>query len=159
MPLTFPGRWFWPGVALAVGIAGICAIWVAIAMLSGSSASWLGLVAAVDMALLLRLTRAPEGIARNVAAALATLAATALSQWLVVATQLGIALGLPPLSSALRLGPHLAWMLAGMTLSPVDWVLLAAGPILAALLVQAVGVPRAADASPADGASAPRRAP
>ena len=82
MPLSFPGRWFWPGVALAVGIAGICAIWVAIAMLSGASASWLGLVAAVDMALLLRLTRAPEGIARNVAAALATLAATALSQWL-----------------------------------------------------------------------------
>lgn len=137
MPPFPSGRWFWPGVALVVGIAGISAIWVAIAVLSDTTASWLGLVAAVDMALLLGLTRAPAGPARAAIAALATAAATALSLWLVVATQLGLALGLPPLASAVRLGPHLAWTLAGMTLSRVDWVLLVAGPVLAALLAPA----------------------
>jgi hypothetical protein len=136
MPPSLAGRWLWPVLALAVGVAGICAIWVAIAVLSGTTGSWIGLVAAVDVALLLRLTGAPGGSRRMLAAVLATVLATVLSQWLVVATHLGIALGLPPLASALRLGPAMAWALCTMSLAPVDWVLLAAGPVLAAILAE-----------------------
>jgi hypothetical protein len=147
MPPFRDANWLWPGIALAVGIAGVCAAWVAIAVLSGTTASWLGLVAGVDMVLLLKLTRAPAGGARVAVAALATFAATVLSLWLLVATQLGMVVGLPPLSSALRLGPHLAWTLAGMTLSRVDWVLLAAGPLLAAILAQGAFAPAPAPAS------------
>jgi hypothetical protein len=142
MPPSLAGRWLWPVIALAVGVAGICAIWIAIAVLSGTSGSWIGLVAAIDVALLLRLTGAPAGRHRIVAAVLATALATVLSQWLVVATHLGGALGLPPLASALKLGPHLAWTLSAMSLDPVDWVLLAAGPVLAAILVQGSYAPR-----------------
>jgi len=142
MPPSLAGRWLWPVLALAVGVAGICAIWVAIAVLSGTSGSWIGLVAAVDVALLLRLTGAPRGAGGMLAAVLATMLAIVLSQWLVVATHLGVALGLPPLASALRLGPGMAWALCSMSLSRVDWVLLAAGPVLAAILVEGAFAPR-----------------
>ena len=36
----------------------------------------------------------------------------------------GRVLGLPPLASALRLGPALAWQLASLSLDRVDWILL-----------------------------------
>ena len=141
MPLFPSGRWLWPSLALLVGIAGMSAIWVAAAVLSGSTCSWLGLVAAADMALLLRLTNAPAGPGRTIAAVAATLATLVLAQWLVVATQIGVVLGMPPIASALHLGAHLAWQLAGLALGRVDWVLLAASPVLAAILASATGAP------------------
>ena len=53
--------WLLPTLALLVGILGVSAVWVAAATLSGRSCSWLGLLAAIDMALLLKLTNAPAG--------------------------------------------------------------------------------------------------
>jgi hypothetical protein len=149
MPANLPGRWLWPGLALLAGIAGMSAIWVAAAVLSGASCSWFGLVAAADMALLLRLTHAPAGAARVLAAVLATLATIVSAQWLVAATQLGVVLGMPPIASALHLGPHLAWQLTGLALDRVDWVLLGAAPLLAAILVPAPAVTEPAVAEPA----------
>ncbi len=139
MPPFISGRWLWPGIALLVGVAGMSAVWVAASVLSGATCSWLGLLAAIDMALLLRLTHAPEGPGRALAAVAATLATILASQWLVVATQLGVALGMPPLASALHLGPHLAWQLGSLALGPVDWVLLGAAPVLAAILAPGAG--------------------
>ena len=137
MPLPLSSRWLWSLLALLVGIAGISAVWVAAAVLSGANCSWLGLVAGADMALLLRLTNAPAGPARTLAAIVSTLVSLALAQWLVVATQIGVVLGIPPIASALNLGPHLAWQLTGLALGRVDWVLLAASPVLAAILTSA----------------------
>ena len=37
MPLFPSSRWLWPSLALLVGIAGMSAIWVAAAVLSGST--------------------------------------------------------------------------------------------------------------------------
>jgi len=128
--------WLLPTLALLVGILGISAVWVAAATLSDSSCSWLGLLAAVDMALLLQLTNAPPGRLRTIAAIAATAAAIALSQWLVVATQVGISLGMAPLESSLRLGPVLAWQLSRLSLDSVDWILLAASLPLAGILTQ-----------------------
>ena len=141
MPPTHPGRWAWPGLVLAVGVAGMGAVWVAASVLSGRPCSWLGLVAAVDMALLLRLTGAPGGRTRVIAAVLATLAAIVLSRWLIVATQLGVLLGMPPLASALRLGPALAWELNQLALDRVDWVLLLSSLPLAAILAEQAPAP------------------
>ncbi len=145
MPPHFPGRWLWPGLALLVGVAGMSAIWVAAAVLSGATCSWLALVAAVDMALLLRLTNAPPGRGRTAAAVLGTVATIVVAEWLVVATKLGVTMGLPPLDSARHLGPHLAWRLATLSLGRVDWVLLAAAPLLAAILASATAAPAAAE--------------
>lgn len=152
MPPTHPGRWAWSALVLAVGVAGMGAVWVAASVLSGRPCSWLGLVAAVDMALLLRLAGAPGGWPRVLAAVLATVAAIVLSRWLIVATQLGVTLGLPPLASALRLGPNLAWELNRLALDRVDWVLLLASAPLAAILAQ----PAPPAAAPVSG---PRPAP
>jgi len=121
---TWFTRWLLSGLALAVGILGIGAVWLALAVLSNSTCSWLALVAAADMALMLRLTQAPPGWARRVAAAIATAFAVALSQWFIVATYLGQSLGLTPLESARRLGPVLAWAMTLLNLHSTDWLLI-----------------------------------
>lgn len=137
--------WLLPTLALLVGILGVSAVWVAAATLSGRSCSWLALLAAIDMALLLKLTNAPPGRLRMIAAITATAAAVGLSQWLIVATQMGLSLGMPPLASALRLGPVLAWQLSKLSLNSQDWILLVASLTLAAILTQ---TPRVSDRRP-----------
>jgi hypothetical protein len=139
LPKEFAAGWLMPALALLVGIAGMTVAWVAVAVLSGQPCSWLALVAALDMALMLRLTRAPAGTTRMLVALLATALAVVATQWLIIATQLGAVMGLPPLASALRLGPALAWHLASLSLDRLDWILLVSALPLAAILVQ---VPR-----------------
>jgi hypothetical protein len=117
-------RWLLSGLALAVGILGISAVWLALAMLSGSPCSWLALFAAADMALMLRLTQAPPGGSRRLAAAIATALAIAISQWFIAATYMGESLGLAPLDSASRLGPVLAWAMTVLNLRGMDWALI-----------------------------------
>ena len=114
-------HWLLSGLALVVGILGIAAAWLALAMLTDSACGWLAIVAAADMALMLRLTRAPSGWTRRAAAVLATALAIAISQWFIVATHLGQVLGLHPLESAQRLGPVLAWAMTMLNLRQADW--------------------------------------
>ena len=136
MPKNTAFQWLTPAIALLAGILGMTAVWVSVAVVSGTSASWLALLAAVDMAILLRLTNAPPGIWRIAVSVITTAIAVVLSQWLIAATQFGFSLGLQPLASSLRLGPHLAWQLSVIGLSRTDWVLLVASLPLAAILVQ-----------------------
>ena len=136
MPRNSIIAWLLPTLALLAGILGVSAVWVAAATLSGRSCSWLGLLAAVDMALLLKLTNAPAGRLRMFAGVSATAASVALSQWLIVGTQLGISLGMAPIASSLRLGPVLAWQLSRINLDYSDWILLLASLPLAAILTQ-----------------------
>ena len=128
--------WALPLVATLAGIAGMAGAWVAVGALSGSSISWLALVAALDVSLLLRLTHAPPGRMRYAVAVLATLAIVALSQWFLAATRVGALVGLEPLASAWRLGPALGWQVVKLSLDRVDWILLLASLPLAAILVE-----------------------
>lgn len=137
--------WLLPGVAVLAGGAGVCAAWVAVGALSGSSSSWVALLAALDIALMLRLTRAPAGRARQVVALLATAATVAASQWFMAAARVGALVGLDPLASASRLGPALGWQVVQLSLDRVDWVLLLAALPLAVLLVDEGTGPRLAD--------------
>lgn len=114
-------RWLLSGFALVVGILGIVAVWLALAVLTGSACGWLALVAAADMALMLQLTQAPGSWSRRLVAVAATGLAVAASQWFIAATYLGQALGLTPLESARRLGPVLAWALTLLNLHAADW--------------------------------------
>ena len=125
-------RWLLSGLAVAVGILGISAVWLALAMLTDSACSWLALVAAADMALMLRLTQAPAGWSRRVVAALATALAIVTTHWMIVATFFGQTLGLMPLESARRLGPVLAWAMTALNLRTSDWALLVISLPLAA---------------------------
>ena len=119
-------------VLVALGSAGVAAAWVAVAMLTGSQAGWMSVVAALDAAWLLRLAGAPRGNGRMFAGVLATLAAIALAHWGIVAAHLSGMMGLPFLDTATRLGPSLAWTLSTLANTPTDLALLALGVIVAA---------------------------
>ena len=125
MPTNSASAWLLPIAALLAGILGADAAWVALAVFTGRPCSWVALLAALDVALLLRLTGVRPGTARIVLAVLATAIAVALAQWLIVATQMGVVLGLQPLDSALRLGPALARQLLVLSLGKADlaWML------------------------------------
>lgn len=103
-----PRHWLLPALALAIGVLGMTAAWLALAMFLRSPCGWLAPVAALDMAMMLRLAAAPAGWLRATLAVLGTAAAIALSYWMIAAMQMGQLLGLSPLESAQRLGPVLA---------------------------------------------------
>ena len=125
MPPNLLARWLLPVIAVFAGVLAITTIWAAVAVISNRSCGWLGLVAAIDVVLILRLGNAPPGIPRGIAAVLASALAIGLSLWMIVATQLGVMFGLGPMTSALRLGPVLAWELTRLNLQPLDWIFIA----------------------------------
>jgi hypothetical protein len=128
--------WLLPAVALLAGILGTDAAWVALAVFSGRPCSWVALLAALDLAVLLRYAGAPAGAARVLLAVAATALAVLLAQWLIVAAQMGVALGLQPVDSALRLGPRLALQFWRLSLDRLDLGWMLASLPLAALLAQ-----------------------
>jgi len=134
LPTTSASAWLLPGAALLAGVLGADAVWVGLAVASNRPCSWMALLAAVDVALLLRLTGVAPGTARITVAVLATALAVALAQWLIVATQMGVVLGLQPLDSAARLGPVLARQLLSLSLDRGDLAWMLASLPLAALL-------------------------
>lgn len=101
-------QWLLPLLALAIGVLGMTAAWLALSMALRSPCGWLAPVAALDMALMLRLSAAPAGRIRAALAVLGTAAALFTSYWMIAATQMANLLGLTPLESAQRLGPVLA---------------------------------------------------
>lgn len=129
--LRFLSHWGWPLAAAAAASLGMLAVWVTIAALSGGPQAWLALLAAADIALLLRLAQAPDGGARRLLALLATGLTIAASFWLIVAARIGLQLGLDTLPSAQKLGPVLFWELLKRWLMPADWACLAAALLLA----------------------------
>ena len=128
--------WLLPAVALLAGILGTIAVWVALSVYTGRPCSWVAPLAALDLVLLLRFAGAPPGAARVATAVAATALTVLLAQWLIVATQMGIALGLQPVDSALRLGPRLAWQFLRLSLDRFDLAWMLAALPLAALLAQ-----------------------
>jgi len=96
------GAWLLPSVALATGVLGVDAVWVVASVASNRPCSWMALIAALDVAFMLRLANVRAGSGRIVLAVLATALAVLLAQWLIAATQMGLALGLEPLDSAMK---------------------------------------------------------
>ena len=137
--------WLFPVAALIAGVLGADAVWVVLAVATKRPCSWMALLAALDVVLLLRLTGVRPGPARVLGAVLATAVAALLAQWLIVATQLGIVLGLQPLDSALRLGPVLARELLRLSLSGGDIAWMCASLPFAALLALRSRRERSAD--------------
>jgi hypothetical protein len=124
----------WPGAALAlVGSAGVAAAWVAVAMLGASQCGWMAVIAALDAAWLLRLARVPSGSLRMTIGIGATVLAIVLAQWGIVSAHLSGMLGLSFTDTALRLGPALAWTLAGLANGPLDLAWIAIGLVVAAI--------------------------
>ena len=125
-------RWF-AAALLAVGSFGFAAAWVLLAFARDRQCSWMSLLAAVDAALLLRLSRTPAGWPRAGLAVAATMATILLANWGIAAAQIGRSMGLLPWESMTRLGPFYAWTLANLANPPADLLWLAAALVLAAV--------------------------
>ena len=121
-------------VVLAVGCVGFAAMWVLLAGGFARPLHGLAVLAALDVALLVRLVRLRPGNGRALAGICLTIAIIIMAQWGVIAGQVGSMFGLLPWESALRLGPSLAWTIAGLSLDAVALAWFAAGAVIAAVL-------------------------
>jgi len=92
------------------------------------------LLAALDMALLLKIGKWPAGTTRAGWAVVATAGVIAAANFLIVAGQVGQNFGIRPWVSALQIGPHYAWLLATLATARGDLALYAVGLLLAAWL-------------------------
>lgn len=99
---------------LLLGASGFAAAWLMLALHTGRQHSWMAVLGALDVAIVLRLGHWRPGAGRVVLAVSATAAIIVLANWLIIAAHLGSMLGLLPWDSALRLGFHHAWTLAGL---------------------------------------------
>ncbi|WP_374249261.1 hypothetical protein [Thermomonas sp.] len=119
---------------LALGAAGFAAAWMLLALLLGRQCAWLAPLAALDMALLLKIGKWPAGTTRAGWAVVATAGVIAAANFLIVAGQVGQNFGIRPWVSALQIGPHYAWLLATLATARGDLALYAVGLLLAAWL-------------------------
>lgn len=112
---------------LALGAAGFAALWIMLGLFNGRANGWMAVLAALDMALLLRLGHWPGGASRALAAVVATTLVVVVANWVVIAGQLGRMLGLGPWESSVRLGADHAWTLARLLNSGADeaWIAVA----------------------------------
>lgn len=112
---------------LVMGTCGFAAAWITVGFLNAAQNSWMAVIGALDVAWMLHLGNWPRGRGRIAAAMIATAAIVALANWGIIATQLGLMLGLTPWESALKLGFSHAWTLAQLANGPWDiaWLLVA----------------------------------
>lgn len=130
---TPSARWIAP-VMLLLGSLCFALVWTLLAIYLGRQSSWMAVLGAVDSALLLRLGGMRGGNSRATLAVAATAAIILLFNWAMVATQIGIVMGLNPLDSALKLGMHHAHTLASLANTGPDLAWMAAALVLAWLL-------------------------
>lgn len=130
MPPTTHPRWYALPL-LALGAAGFAAAWMLLALALDRQCAWLAPLAALDMVLLLRMARWPAGPTRAAWAAVATALVIVAANFLIIAGQVGENFGLRPWESACLIGPHYAWLLAGLAIDRADLLLFASGVLAA----------------------------
>ena len=96
----------------ALGAAGMAALWVLVAIFLQRHSAWMAVLAAADIALLLRIAEARPGRQRAALCMLATTATVVGANWGISGTRTGQAFGYGTLESLRSLGPELAWTLA-----------------------------------------------
>ena len=89
------------------GVVGMSAIWGLIALILDRQCAWMAAVAALDIALLLRLGRAAPGLPRAIGTLAATTAVVMTSNWIIAASQVGGPMGFRTLDALQRLGETL----------------------------------------------------
>ncbi|MDO4709663.1 MAG: hypothetical protein Q4B94_07670 [Pseudomonadota bacterium] len=119
---------------LLLGASGAAALWVMLAFTFNLPAPVFAFVACADLLIMTRLARLAPGRWRGAQAALGTALAIALAQWGLMATHVGLQLGMLPWEAIPKMGLGFAWILSGFWLAPLDWCLYAAAIALAAWL-------------------------
>lgn len=132
--LLSPRRTTWLSwLLLLLGVGGFAAVWVLVGLYSDAQSSWMAVLGALDVALMLRLGQWPAGPKRATLGVAATLAMMLLANWGITSGQLGDVLGLQPWDSALKLGIHHAWTLAQLANGAGDALWLVVALVVAAL--------------------------
>ena len=132
MPLPQRTSWLsW--LLLLLGVGGFAALWVIVGLYSDAQSSWMAVLAALDVALLLRLGRWSAGARRAALGVAATAVTIVVANWGITSGQLGAVLGLAPWDSALRLGPNHAWTIAQLANGFGDALWLGVALVVAAL--------------------------
>jgi hypothetical protein len=103
-----------PALFAVLGILGMTAAWVIVALILDRQCAWMAAIAAADIALLMRLGRAAPGPQRASVTLLATALTIMIANWWIASTHIGVAMGFGLIDSAYRLGTHYAWTLAGL---------------------------------------------
>jgi hypothetical protein len=114
-----------------VAIAGVGAIWAGVSLIAGNNAGWMVLIAALDAALLLRLSGYPGGSNRAFFAVMITLATSAFAGYLIATARIGMAMGLRPADAIGRMSLELGWLYVESNSGWVELGWLAAACVLA----------------------------
>lgn len=112
-PTSVPARrrhWLWPPMLLLALVTATLA-WLFVALLSGRQAGWMAVLAALEIAFMLRLGGFPAGPARVAVTVLGTALVALAANWGIASAYLGGSMGLNPWDSSLRMGPFMAWTL------------------------------------------------
>jgi len=131
-PAGWP-TWTYRLLVLLAACIGFAVIWIVLAWSKNSQCGWMALLAALDVAWILRLSGWPAGGRRAVVGVAATAGIIVLFNWFIVAVHLGEVMGLDPLASALRLGVQHAWTLAQLANGSFELAMIALGLLLAAI--------------------------
>ncbi len=132
---TPSAHWIAPTLLLLGNICFVLA-WILLAIYLQDQSSWLAVFGAIASALLLRLGGMRAGSSRAALAVGSTAGMILLFNWAMIATQIGMIMGLNPLDSALKLGMHHASTLAGLANSGADLAWMALALVLAWLLAR-----------------------
>lgn len=117
---------------LAIGSLGFAAAWILLAAWLDRGSSWMAVLAALDVALLLRIAGITPGWHRAVFGTLATALMIALAWWGIAAARIGGPLGLLPWESMLKMGAEFGWLLVRLGTTPADLAWFLAGLVVAA---------------------------
>jgi len=112
---------------------GFVVVWVVLAWSRNSQCGWMALLAALDVAWILRLSGWPSGAGRAATGVVATAGIVLLANWFIIAVHLGEVMGLDPFGSALRLGLQHAWTLARLANGSFELAMVGLGLLLAAI--------------------------
>lgn len=137
-PETSPAPARWPTRAFRLlmllgACLGFVVVWVVLAWSKNSQCGWMALLAALDVAWVLRLSGWPSGVGRAVGGVVATAGIVLLANWFIIAVHLGEVMGLDPFASALRLGVQHAWTLAQLANGGFEVAMIGLGLLLAAI--------------------------
>ncbi|KAB7765171.1 hypothetical protein [Xanthomonas maliensis] len=123
-------HWLWPPLLLLGAVTALIA-WMLVALALGRMAGWMALLVALEVNWMLRLGTLRAGTLRSVVAVSTTMAIAIGANWGIASAQLGGSLGLDPWTSALKMGPMLAWTLLQLATSGVDLACYAGALVLA----------------------------
>jgi hypothetical protein len=126
-----------PFIISCLAALAMMAVWFTLSAHYDAAITWFALIAALDIALLERWTRSRDRTTAVWIAPVMTLLCCLASLWLIAALSVRYAGGFTMNDSARQMGAGLFAALINLRFAPLDWLYIAASPVLAALLANA----------------------